>query len=63
MRIQLVSMCLLASAAVVLGQSDRGTITGTVADTAGAVVANAPIEAKNTETAVTQSILATTAAR
>ena len=50
MRIQLVSMCLLASAAVVLGQSDRGTITGTVADPAGAVVANAPIEAKNTET-------------
>jgi len=50
MRIQLVSMCLLASAAVVLGQSDRGTITGTVADPAGAVVANAPIEAKNAGT-------------
>ena len=50
MRIQLVSMCLLASAPVVLAQSDRGTITGTVADPAGAVVANAPIEAKNTGT-------------
>jgi len=50
MRIQLVSMCLLASAAVVLAQSDRGTITGTVADPAGAVVASAPIEAKNAET-------------
>jgi len=34
----------------VFAQSDRGTITGTVADPAGAVVANAPIEAKNTET-------------
>ena len=50
MRIQLVSMCLLASAAVVLAQSDRGTITGTIADPAGAVVANAPIQARNTET-------------
>jgi len=50
MRIQLVSMCLLASAIVVFAQSDRGTITGTVADPAGAVVANAPIEAKNSQT-------------
>src|SRR5579863_9992265 len=33
-------------------QSDRGTITGTVADPAGAVVANAPIEAKNVGTGV-----------
>jgi hypothetical protein len=32
------------------GQSDRGTITGTVADPAGAVVPNAPVEAKNVET-------------
>src|SRR5579884_79857 len=31
-------------------QSDRGTITGTVSDPAGAVVPNAPIEAKNVET-------------
>jgi len=50
MRIQSVSWCLLASAAVVLAQSDRGTITGTVADPAGAVVASAAIQAKNTET-------------
>src|ERR1051325_7377995 len=50
MRIRLVSLCLLASAALVLAQSDRGTITGTVADPAGAVVANAPIQARNTET-------------
>jgi hypothetical protein len=50
MRISLISMCLVASALVVWGQSDRGTITGTVADPAGAVVANAPIEAKNTQT-------------
>lgn len=34
----------------VFGQSDRGTITGTVADPAGAVVANAAIQARNVET-------------
>ena len=50
MRARLVSICILLSAAALFGQSDRGTITGTVADPAGAVVASAPIEAKNTET-------------
>jgi len=39
---------LLAAAAV--AQSDRGTITGTVSDPAGAVVANAAIEARNLDT-------------
>jgi hypothetical protein len=34
----------------VFAQSDRGTITGTVSDPAGAVVANATIEAKSTAT-------------
>ncbi len=34
-------------------QSDRGTITGTIADPAGAVVANAPVEARNVETGAT----------
>jgi hypothetical protein len=32
------------------GQSDRGTITGTVADPAGAVVANAALQARNVDT-------------
>jgi len=36
--------------AFAFGQSDRGTITGTVSDPAGAVVASAAVEAKNTET-------------
>jgi len=31
-------------------QSDRGTITGTVSDPAGAVIANAAIEARNVAT-------------
>src|SRR3979411_62565 len=35
-----------------LAQSDRGTITGTLSDPAGAVVASAPIQARNTETGV-----------
>ncbi len=33
-----------------MAQSDRGTITGTIADPAGAVVPGASIEAKNAET-------------
>jgi len=36
-------------------QSDRGTITGTVSDPAGAVVASAPIQAKNLGTGVEYS--------
>jgi hypothetical protein len=40
------SLCALA----VFAQTDRGTITGTITDPAGAVVANAPIEARNVNT-------------
>ena len=52
MSVRFVSICLLllCSTLAVFGQSDRGTITGTIADPAGAVVPNAPIEAKNTAT-------------
>jgi hypothetical protein len=41
------SICLLAFAAAVFAQSDRGTITGAISDPAGAVVASAPIQARN----------------
>src|SRR5690349_5025080 len=41
---------LIGVCAVAFAQSDRGTITGTVSDPAGASVANAAIEAKNTAT-------------
>ena len=34
-------------------QSDRGTITGTVSDPAGAVIASTPIQARNVETGLT----------
>ena len=43
-------VCLFGMASLTFGQGDRGTITGTVADPAGAVVAGASIEATNIET-------------
>jgi hypothetical protein len=49
MRLKLCS-CLCLSAFAAFAQSDRGTITGTVLDPAGAVVASASIEAKNVAT-------------
>jgi Carboxypeptidase regulatory-like domain len=41
---------LLASALAAFGQSDRGTITGTISDPAGGVVPGATIEVKSTDT-------------
>src|SRR5947207_12789135 len=41
-------LCLLSLAA--FAQGDRGTITGTVTDPAGAVVANAEVQARNVGT-------------
>ena len=49
--ISTVGVLLLVSAA--FAQTDRGTITGTVTDPTGAVVANASIEAKNSATSQT----------
>ena len=50
MRSFLVVICLLVSSLVLLAQGDRGTITGTVSDPAGALVASAAIQAKNVDT-------------
>jgi hypothetical protein len=47
---RLLTACFLLGTVVLFAQSDRGTITGTIADPAGAVVANAPIQVRNTET-------------
>src|SRR5262245_43551142 len=47
---------LLVLCAFVFAQSDRGTITGTISDPAGASVANATIEAKNVATGVTYPV-------
>src|SRR4051794_1834192 len=45
------SLALLISS-MVFGQSDRGTITGTVSDQAGALIPNAKVVANNTATGV-----------
>ncbi len=50
MRFWKVVFCLFVIAFASWAQSDRGTITGTIADPAGAVVANAAVEAKNVST-------------
>lgn len=50
MRSLRLALCVLALAFAAWAQGDRGTITGTVSDPAGAVVANAAIEARATET-------------
>jgi hypothetical protein len=42
--------CLLLICFGAYAQSDRGTITGTISDPAGAMIPNAPIEAKNIQT-------------
>src|SRR5262249_5671074 len=44
------SACLFLFCVAAFAQSDRGTITGTIGDPAGAVVAGAPVEARNVET-------------
>jgi hypothetical protein len=43
-------VCALLIFGTAYAQGERGTITGTVKDAAGAMVPNAPIEAKNSET-------------
>ena len=48
LRATVVALSLFASSA--FAQTDRGTITGTVSDPAGAVVANAPMELVNSDT-------------
>ncbi len=56
MRTLALAVCSFAIACTAFAQSDRGTITGTIADPAGAVVASAAIEVRNAETgAVYQS--------
>src|SRR5215471_19158093 len=43
-------LCLLASVLTGFAQTDRGTITGSVSDTTGAVIPGVSIEAKNVST-------------
>ncbi len=52
MRVVALTLCLLFAGLLVFGQVGNGTLTGTITDPAGAVVAGAPVEAKNAETGV-----------
>jgi hypothetical protein len=45
-----VAICLLLSSLAAFAQTDRGTITGAVSDTTGAVIPGVSIEAKNAQT-------------
>ena len=49
------SLAIISLPTVIFGQSDRGTITAQSQYPAGAVVPNAAIEAKNTQTGVAYS--------
>lgn len=48
--LKLLAFISISLPALLLAQSDRGTITGTVSDPGGAVIPNAAISARNTET-------------
>jgi hypothetical protein len=50
-----IASCFCVFVFAAFAQTDRGTITGTVADPGGAVVANAAIEARNVATGATYS--------
>jgi hypothetical protein len=60
MRVIHLWLCLSIAAIFVFAQSDRGTITGTVSDQAGAVVANAAVQARNVQTGATYDGATTT---
>lgn len=59
MRIVSSTVLFLAMAAALLAQSDRGTLTGTVTDPAGAVVPAAKVTIKNSETGTVSSTITT----
>jgi hypothetical protein len=48
--VSMIVCCLLLIAGAAFAQTDRGTITGTIVDSAGAFIPGAVIEAKNTQT-------------
>ena len=56
MRIYVTAICWLVTSPMLLAQSGRSNITGTVSDPAGAVVAGASVEARNTDTGATYPV-------
>ncbi len=61
LRIAAFAFCLSLAGLTAFGQVGNGTITGTVTDPAGAVVAGAKVDAKNAQTGVVYSGAASTA--
>ena len=59
MRPLFVSLCILLVIGVAFGQSDRGTVTGTVSDATGAVIPGANVVATNTETSTKYETVST----
>jgi hypothetical protein len=54
-----VIVCLLLAAGTAFGQAARGTITGTIADPAGAMIPGGIIEARNSETGALYKVAST----
>src|SRR5438132_12858497 len=59
MRTLIATIFLVLFASAAFGQGDRGTITGTVTDTSGAVVANVQVQAKQAESGAVFSTVTT----
>ena len=52
MRLFGIALCCALCSVVAFGQAGTGTITGTITDPSGSVIANAPVEVRNTDTNV-----------
>jgi len=60
MRLAWITLCLLLTTGALLAQGDRGTITGTIQDSTGAVISEASITATNVETGANYNTKSTT---
>jgi len=58
MRFITLTLCVFLCLVSAFGQTDRGSITGTVSDPAGAVIALAPIEVRNAQTGALYAVTA-----
>ena len=61
MKFLLLGVCLFLFSGAAFAQSANGTITGTISDPAGAVIANAAVQARNVQTGATYQAESTTA--
>ena len=63
MRQVLIAACLVALIGATSAQTERGSLTGTVSGPDGAAVADAPLQAKNTETGAVARTFSSAAGR